>query len=387
MRIGIDGRYVQDHFPGIGRYTYSLIGGLAPLAAEDTLVVLHNPTLPNSRYDLAALARYPNVELVRMDVPTFSLAEQLRLPSLISHLSCDVFHSPYYVKPYRLPAPSILTLYDVIPARYPAYYPWPERWLIRWLQRLALRTAAHCIAISETTRADFVREYGVAPQHITAIPLAADARFRPVEPAAIAAMRQRYALPPDYVLYLGINKPHKNLVRLIEAWSKSQIDTSAHQHIASRRSQLILAGREDPRYFQARQRAQELGLEEGVRFLGDVGEADLPALYSGAIAFVFPSLYEGFGLPVLEAMACGVAVACSRSSSLPEIVGEAALTFNPTDVEALAAALHRLLSDSELRADLRQRGLERAQHFTWSETARRTLDVYRGVCVLAERKV
>lgn len=379
MRVGIDGRYIQDHFPGIGRYTYSLINALAPLAADDTLVVLYNPALPNSRYDLAALARYPNVELVRLDVPTFSLAEQLHLPFLISHLSCDVFHSPYYVKPYRLAVLSILTLYDVIPTRYPAYYPRRTRLLIRWLQRLALRTAAHGIAISETTKSDFIHYYGLAPQHITAIPLAADDHFRPAEPAAIAAVRGRYNLPPHYILYLGSNKPHKNLEALIDAFSRIP-------HRASRFT-LVIAGAWDPRYPEPRQRAEILGLESVVRFLGPVSESDLPALYSGATAFVFPSLYEGFGLPVLEAMACGAPVACSNTSSLPEIVGDAALTFDPTNVEAMAAALDRLLSDSELRAELRQRGLERAQRFSWAETARRTLGVYRSVCVLAERKM
>ena len=378
MRIGIDGRYIQDHFPGIGRYTYSLISGLAPLAADDTLAILYNPALPNSRYDLAALARYPNVELVRVDVPTFSLAEQLRLPFLISRFSFDIFHSPYYVKPYRLPVPSILTLYDTIPTRYPAYYPRHTRLLIRLLKRLALRSAAHCIAISETTKADFVRHYSVAPERITAIPLAADARFRPAESAAIAAVRQRYHLPPDYVLYLGINKPHKNLVRLIDGFSRI---THHGSHIT-----LIIAGAWDPRYPEPRRRVETLGLESAVRFLGPVPEEELPALYSGAMAFVFPSLYEGFGLPVLEAMSCGVPVACSNTSSLPEIVGQAALTFDPTDVEAMAEALSRLLSDAELRAELRRRGLERAQRFSWAETARRTLDVYHSVGILAERE-
>jgi len=375
MRIGIDGRYIQDHFPGIGRYTYSLVRVLASLATNDTLVILHNPALPNSRYDLAALARYPNVELVHADLPTLSLAEQLRLPSLISKLSLDILHSPYYVKPYRLPIPSILTLYDTIPTRYPAYYPRHTRLFIRLLKRLALRSVAHCIAISENTKADFVRHYGVVPERITAIPLAVDDHFRPVEPATIAAVRTRYRLPPDYVLYLGINKPHKNLVRLIDALSWIT-------HHGSRIT-LIIAGAWDPRYPEPRRRVEALGLESVVRFLGPVPEEDLPALYSGAIAFVFPSLYEGFGLPVLEAMACGVPVACSNTSSLPEIVGEAALTFDPMDVQAIAAALSRLLNDASLRAELRQRSLERARCFSWAETARRTLKVYQTAPVLA----
>ena len=376
MRIGLDGRYIQDHFPGIGRYTYSLISALAPLAPADTLVVLTNPALPNSRYDLSTLASHGNIELVRVDIPTFSLAEQLRLPGVASQLSLSVLHSPYYVKPYRLPVPSILTIYDAIPTRYPGYYPLRTRFLIRSLKRLALRSADHCLAISETTKADFASEYGIDPGRITAIPLAADARFRPLEPTAVVAVRQRYDLPQEYVLYLGINKPHKNLVQLAQAWAEMGRRTRTGR---DRGPVLALAGREDPRYPQARQRVLDLDLGDSVLFLGDVPESDLPALYAGATLFAFPSLYEGFGLPVLEAMACGTPVACSNTSSLPEIVGDAALTFDPEDVASIADVLQRLLGNADLRHAMSRRGLEQAGRFTWSHTALRTLEVYRSV--------
>jgi len=376
MRIGIDGRYIQDHFPGIGRYTHSLISALAPLAHDDTFVVLNNPALPNSRYDLSALAVCPNIELVRVDIPTSSLAEQLRLPAVISQLSLSVLHSPYYVQPYRLPVRSILTIYDTIPTRFPSYYPLRTRLLIRSLKRLALHSAVHCLAISETTKADFQQEYGSDPQRISAIPLAAHARFQPAEPAAIVDLRERCHLQQDYVLYLGVNKPHKNLVRLVEAWALVRDRAQVPNDQAT---VLVLAGREDPRYPQARQRARELGMGDSVRFLGDVAEDDLPALYSGATFFVFPSLYEGFGLPVLEAMACGTPVACSNSSSLPEIVGASAVTFNPEDLRDIALQMTRLLDDPNLRNEMRERGMVRASRFSWQETARQTLNVYRAV--------
>jgi alpha-1,3-rhamnosyl/mannosyltransferase len=173
------------------------------------------------------------------------------------------------------------------------------------------------------------------------------------------------------VLYLGSNKPHKNLVRLIEAW---RIVTSSFQLPASC---LIVAGVWDERYPEVKLRAAELGLGDRVIFLGPVAESDLPALYSGATLFAFPSIYEGFGLPVLEAMACGVPVVCSNVSSLPEVAGAAALLVDPLDVDGLAAAIGRVLADGNLRAELRQKGVAQAARFTWEETARRTLAIYR----------
>ncbi len=371
LHIGIDGRTIQDHFPGIGRYTYHLVDALAPLAAGDTIVLLHNPRLPNSRYPLADLARHANVRLWEVPIPPFSLAEQVRLPGLVRALRLDLLHSPYYIKPYWLPCPSVLTLYDIISHTHPHSLPSARaRLLFEITTRLALRSAHLILTLSHDAAKALHHHYNVPPDKIVVTPGAADARFSPASAEAIAAVRARYDLPPAYVLYLGINKPHKNLVRLVEAWSKV-----SHEERGG--VTLVLAGREDARYSDHRRRAAELGLGNRVRFLGDVAEADLPALYSGALAFVFPSLAEGFGLPVLEAMACGTPVVCSNLSSLPEVVGDAALLVNPYDVVALAAAICRLLADESLRQEMRAKGLAQAAKFSWERTARETLAAYR----------
>ena len=260
------------------------------------------------------------------------------------------------------------------------------------MTRLALRAARHVIAISEFTRRDFMAEFGLQPEQITAIPLAADPVFQPQPPEAIAAVRARYDLPERFVLYLGSNKPHKNLTRLVEAWQMAD----GGWQIAN--CKLVIAGAWDERYPEARELANSSGAKASPgndqfpvsgfqlpAWLGPMSEADLPALYSAATAFVFPSLYEGFGLPVLEAMACGTPVICSNTSSLPEVAGDpsagsgpsAALLIDPLDTASLADAIRRVLTDEDLRTELRRRGLARAAHFTWQQTAAATLAIYR----------
>jgi len=367
MRIGIDGRYIQDHFPGIGRYTYNLIQALAKAAPEDSFVLPYNPQSVNTRYDLQRL-RTPNVEMVSIDLPTFSLTEQYRLPSLIRHLGLDLFHSPYYIKPYFLPCPSVVTIYDLIPRLYPQYIsPW-ARGIFEMAIRLATVTSRLVISVSQSAKEDLVRLLRVPPSKVWVTPLGVDTQFCPVNEKAIFNLRQKYDLPEGYILYLGINKPHKNLVRLVEAFAK----------VKNRRN-LVLAGKEDPRYREVHEVVKQLSLQDRVVFLGQVPEDDLPALYSGAALFVFPSLYEGFGLPLLEAMACGVPVVCSSTSSLPEIAGRAAVMVDPLDVSQLARALERVLGDSDLRASMRQEGLKQAARFSWERTAKETLAVYRQV--------
>lgn len=373
MNIGIDARYIQDHFPGIGRYTFNLIRALVEVAPNEHFVVFYNPALRNTRYDLSELAHYPNIELRRIDLRTFSIAEQVAWPRIARDLSLDLLHSPYYIKPYWLPCPSVVTIYDVISARYPEYLPsaW-ARLAFEVTTRLALASARQVITLSHASQRDLEELYGVPATKICVTSLAADECFRPASAEAIDAVRARYCLPERYVLYVGINKPHKNLVRLVEAWARIK-DWGLGTW------KLVIAGREDLRHGAARKRVEELGVGHVIQFLGEIAEADLPALYSGAELFVFPSLYEGFGLPVVEAMACGTPVVCSNVSSLPEVVGEAGLLVNPMDVDALADAILKVLRDRNLHETLRLKGVAQAARFSWQETARLTLQAYRKV--------
>lgn len=367
MRIGIDGRYIQDHFPGIGRYTYNLVQALTKAAPEDSFVLLHNPKLVNTRYDLGTL-QSPNLEIVAVEVPTFSLAEQWRLPSIVRGLRLDLFHSPYYLKPYLLPCPSVVTIYDLIPRLYPEYVSSGARVIFEMAIRLAIVTSRLVISVSQSAKEDLVRLLGVPPSKVWVTPLGIDRRFCPVNEKAISNLCQKYDLPVGYILYLGTNKPHKNLARLVEAFAEVKTERK-----------LVLAGKEDPRYSEAHEVTKQLGLQDRVVFLGQVSEDDLPALYSGAALFVFPSLYEGFGLPLLEAMACGVPAISSSTSSLPEIAGQAAVMVDPLDLSQLARALERVLGDSNLRASMREEGLKQAAQFSWERTAKETLAVYRQV--------
>ncbi|MDW8069111.1 MAG: glycosyltransferase family 1 protein, partial [Anaerolineae bacterium] len=335
---------------------------------EERLTLLRDPTRP-SPWNLSALAG-ERVRVVDVPLSPFSPRQQWVIPRILRRLQAGLYHSPYYLMPYRPGVPTVLTVYDVIPLKFPAQSTFQARMLFRWTMGMALHAARLVVAISEATHRDLAQHFSVAPERMRVTPLAADPVFSPRPLAEVDALRRRYGLPESFVLYVGSNKPHKNLARLVEAWAQTTDSGIC--------STLVIAGPWDPRYPEPRRRAEQLGLEN-IRWLGPIPEADLPALYSAATLFVFPSLYEGFGLPVLEAMACGLPVVCSHTSSLPEVAGDAALLVDPADIRALAAAIERALADETLRATLQARGLERARSFTWEDTAQRTREVWGAV--------
>jgi glycosyltransferase involved in cell wall biosynthesis len=360
VRIVLDARTATDHFPGIGRYVVSLSAALARLDADMPVTLLHNPVAPSGRLTLPDLPRLP------CPVSPFSLSQQWVVPRLLRRAGATIYHSPYYLMPYRPGIPTVLTCYDIIPLLFPHYFSARQRLVFRLAHSLALRAAAVILAISQATRDDLVQRLGVPTSRVHVTPLAADERFRPQPASEIGRVRSSYGLPEHYVLYVGSNKPHKNLVRLVQAWAAVESE--------ARNTYLVVAGHRDRRYPQAEQLAADL--TSRVCFIGPVADADLPALYSGARCFVFPSLYEGFGLPVLEAMACGTPVACSNVSSLPEVAGDAALYFDPAAVESVTATLSRLVFDAELRDQIAQAGLRRAAGFSWQHTATLTRAAY-----------
>ncbi|MEZ4637578.1 MAG: glycosyltransferase family 1 protein [Caldilineaceae bacterium] len=333
----------------------------------------------------------PQVTAVRAPVSPFSLAQQITLPRLLKTLArpnpqspipspqFPIFHSTYYLMPYRPGLPTVLTIYDLIAMLYPDTVSPRARILFRLTTQLALRAANEIVTISAATRRDLLAHFPVDADRVTAVPLAADPHFTPQPEAAVDAVRRKYALPQRFIFYLGINKPHKNLVRLIDAYARlTQSPAAGHQAPIP---DLVIAGAWDERYPEAQQRAETLNLGDRVRFLGRVGDVDLPALYTACTLFVFPSVYEGFGLPVLEAMACGAPVACGDASSLPEAAGEAALLFDPRDGEAITDALRRTLEDEPLRRTLADRSLRQARRFSWQRTAAETLSCYREIGV------
>lgn len=371
MQCAIDGRYIQDHFPGIGRYTCNLIDALARVAPDDTFVVLHNPALRNTRYDVDALAHHPNIELRDADIPTFSLREQWQIPAALRRVRTEVYHSPYYIMPYLPGCTTIVTIHDLVPLRYPFYFTPIQRLIFNATIRLAVHAAQKVITVSSASADDLLSLLRVPRERVVEIAEAADPAFTPQSRETIDAVRARHQLPESYILYVGSNKPHKNLVRLVNAF--------AHVRQCVPHTPLVIAGQWDARYTAAERRAADWGLGDSVRWLANVPSADLPALYAGATLFVFPSEYEGFGLPALEAMACGAPVVCSNAASLPEVVGDAAILVNPRDVGEIAVAMERVLCDAALRDELRAKSLARAAQFSWERTARETLRVYESL--------
>jgi len=296
-------------------------------------------------------------------IPFLRLWTHLRLSyELLARPRPDVLFVPAHVLPLAHPLPSVVTVHDLGYRHFPGAHPPLQRLYLDWSTRFSARAATHVIADSQATRRDLARFYGVPAEKVTVVYPGRDERLGRTDPAAA---RARYGLSENYLLHVGTLQPRKNLARLMEAAASLRADWP--------RLQLVIAGQ--PGWQSAPILAQARACASFVKLLDYVPEDDLAGLYSGAAAFVFPSLYEGFGLPVLEAMACGTPVVCSNTSSLPEVAGQAALLVNPEDTPALASALARLLADDGLRARLAAQGLEQVRQFSWARAAQQTLAV------------
>jgi len=264
--------------------------------------------------------------------------------------------------------PTVLTVHDLIFRHLPAHHKPLNRWYLNLTMPLYCHRATHIIAISKCTRRDLIAAYGLSPEKVTVVYEAATPRFRPQPPEAVTAVRARYDLPDRYLLFVGTIEPRKNLTRLLTAFETV--------HAEGLTDGLVIVGKRGWLYQDFFTRLEASPARDAVLLLGYAPDEDLPAIYAGAQALVLPSLYEGFGLPVLEAMACGTPVACSNTSSIPEVAGDTALHFDPNDVEFVTDALRRLLSDAALCAALRQRGFEQAAKFSWGRVAAETEAVY-----------
>jgi glycosyltransferase involved in cell wall biosynthesis len=364
VRIGIDARKLHDF--GIGTYIRNLLRHLARLDERSEYVVLCREADVES---VAALGG--NFRAVVERAGNYSVAEQLKVPFAVRREQMTLFHAPHYVLPPLVGCRSVVTIHDCIHLMFPQYL--PNRLALTYARAsmaLAARRAARVITVSESSKRDILRFFDIDPAKIDVIPNAYDERFG-VEPREedVVRARDRYQLHDEFVLYAGNVKPHKNLERLITAF-----------HIVRARGldrlKLVLIGDEISKYASLRRAVHQHQLHKYVRFLGYLPEETLAVLYRLAGVFVFPSLYEGFGLPPLEAMASGTPVVTSSLSSLPEVAGDAAILVDPYDPEAIADGMYRVLTDERVRHDLRCRGLARARQFSWEASVRRVHDIY-----------
>jgi glycosyltransferase involved in cell wall biosynthesis len=364
VRIGIDARKLHDF--GIGTYIRNLLRHLGRLDRETEFVILCRP---EDRETLAATGA--NFRAVAESAANYSVAEQVRIPLALRREGVTLFHAPHYVLPPLVRCRSVVTIHDCIHLMFPQYL--PNRFALAYARTsiaLAARRATRIMTVSQSSKRDILRFVDVEPARIDVIYNAYDERFE-IEPDEedVVRVRERYQLHDEFVLYAGNVKPHKNLERLIEAFNL--VRSRGLDHL-----KLVLIGDEISKYAALRRAVHRYQLHKYVRFLGYLPHETLAVMYRLAGVFVFPSLYEGFGLPPLEAMASGTPVVTSNVSSLPEVAADAALLVDPYDPVAIADGIESVLADESLRADLRRRGLARARQFSWEQSVRRVREIY-----------
>jgi glycosyltransferase involved in cell wall biosynthesis len=348
---------------GVHQYIYHLLCHLGQ--ADDGLrytVLLGRGVLPPDVTLASLRSRWPTGRAALRVV-----WEQLAQPWVLRRVRADLVHGPVFVGPLFALCPAVITIHDLSFIRFPAMFRPTNRLYLTVLTRLSARRARRLIAVSEYTALETRRLLGVSPERIDVVYHGVDPAFRPLPAKAVAAFRQRHELPDRFVLFVGTLEPRKNLVRLVEAFAR----------VRDREMALVLAGGRGWLYDELFARVEALGLSERVIFPGYVMSDELPLWYNAATALAYPSVYEGFGLPVLEAQACGTPVLTSNVSSLPEAAGDAALMVDPYDVEALVAGLDLLLESESLRHGLRERGLGHAGQFSWPFAAQQTARVYK----------
>lgn len=374
MRIAFDYTAGIRQEAGIGNYVRSLLAAMLALDTENTYTLMTSgrpgrerpfPEAPNVRgRSLLVPDRYLNILWYRWRVP---------LPASLFTGRADIYHGPDFVlPPLSGRVRKVVTIHDLAFLEHPEY---AAPGLVAYLNKAVPTSVAAAdvvAAVSHNAARTLVQHLGTPREKIAVIPNGLRPHFRPItDPVLLGATAHKFGLKHPLVLGVGTQEPRKNHMGLIKAFHLAQSD---RHH---RPAMLALAGGPGWLYDQTRQLVVDLKLEKRVRFLGRVSELELALLYNLADVFAFPSFFEGFGVPPLEAMACGAPVITSNTSSLPEVVGDAALTIDPQRIDELARALTRLIGDEQLRAQLRQKGYQRAQHYTWSHAARKMLAVYR----------
>ena len=364
MRIGIDARLVYYSQAGIGQYILHLVDGLSKVDQENEYVLLQ------SRKDDTTILEQTNFRRVSLWTPSHHRLERYSLNVELMRLGLDVLHSPDFIPPHRPSCKSVITVHDLAFLLYPHFL---TRESARYYGHIdqAVRWTDHIISVSESTKRDTIEHLGVPEDKITVVYEAASPIFRPVDlEEAREQVQNRHGIETPFVLFVSTIEPRKNVPSLLRAiW---QLIECYKEDVS-----LVLAGGKGWLFEDAFAVVEELQLDKRVHFVGRVSSEDLLYLYNAAEMLAHPAFYEGFGLPPLEAMACGLPVVVSDVASLPEVVGDAGLLVDPHNVDELTVAMWRVLNDAELRQEMREKGLRQAERFSWERAARETLDIYR----------
>jgi glycosyltransferase involved in cell wall biosynthesis len=347
---------------GVHHYIYQLLRHLEQTDDLSYTVLVGEGEIPPNTSLSSLRSSWPTGR-----VPVRILWEQLVQPWTLQKINADLVHGPVFIAPLISTCPTVITIHDLSFIRLPHLFRPANRLYLTVMTRLSARRARRLIAVSAHSAAESAKLLGVPIARIDVIYHGVDPIFRPLPSAGIEAFRQKQGLPDRFVLCVGTLEPRKNHTRLVEAFAR----------IYDGKSKLVLVGGKGWLYDDVCAKVESLGLSEAVIFKGYVTNEDLPLWYNAATAFVYPSLYEGFGMPILEAQACGTAVITSNVPPMTEAAGDAALLASPYDVEELAANLNRLLTDEPLRSELEEQGLTHASQFTWMRTAQETARVYR----------
>ena len=373
MRVGFIGHLLSFEptyrQAGVSRYAEALVRELPAVDPTLDLVVFTGPDQPPEEREFPDGIDWRHSRL-RTGQPVQRIAwEQTVGLTIGRRWRLDVIHAPVNVAPLITGVPRVVTVHDLAFHLFPEQYPGRKQRYLRAMTRLSVQRAARVIAVSEATRQDIIRLYDADPERVVTVPNGVGDEMRPLGADEVAAFRARQGLTGPTLLFLGTLQPRKNLETLLRAWARTAGETGW---------QLVVAGAAGWHHEPIFDLARELGIADAVRFVGFVPPEDLPLWHNAADAFVYPSLYEGFGLPLLEAMACGTPVVTSETPALREVVGNAGLIVGPRDVPALAQALLQLAREPELREELAARGLRRASEFSWRRTAAETAAVYRA---------
>lgn len=375
MRLAINGWFYDKPHTGSGQYLHNLLAHLAAVAPDIEPIVI----TPNSQISNSPILNY-QLHSLNLPSPLSNLGkvkfEQFDFPQACQRLKADLAHIPYWAPPLSSPVPFVVTIHDLIPILFPEHRNNLRVRLYNALVSAATLGAAHVITDSDASTRDVVKHLNVPVDKVTTVHLAVGPEYKPSVEFKDSAIREKYGLPDSYVFYLGGFQPHKNVNGLIASWT--WCDGPLGEGYP-----LVIAGKlpqpGDRFYEDLPGYAKELGLEH-VQFIGMVAEEDKPALYRGATCFVFPSRYEGFGLPVLEALACGAPVVTTAEASIPEVVGEAAyLVSDPEDTRALGAAIIAVVVNPDVVDRLTNAAREQVKKFSWQKTAEETVAIYRRV--------